>query len=450
VRDDDRALFLEALLSARDRLVVLYTGRDPVDDRPRPPAVPVAELLDVLDATFQASDGRPAREHLTTHHPLQPFAFRAFDGTSPAHDRRMHRAALARRGPARSPAPFLTRELPAFDWPQALPLSELDRFYAAPIRTLVRRSLGAWQPQDEATVEDREPMDLAGGLELWAVRDALLRLALQGTDLSEGGEAWRWALRCGALPMGMPGEVALRAVLLDVDAIVQSARPHLAEPVRRLDLTLPLSRTSLVDQPSLRGERAVVVTASKVRGKKRFSAWLGHLLLCACGHAVESHVWGNDSHVAFGPVAADEAAGLLERLAQLYGWGLRLPLMWFPEASWTWFRAQRWAKDPEDGLRRGFQSVGRSWGNTASQTPRPVGFSGRAARSIQRWTCRTSAFRGTARRGSSPTSCAGLSPGTPSRRPDERGRRRHHPARGQRGHGQDLPHRPHLPSARGR
>ncbi|MCB9684388.1 MAG: exodeoxyribonuclease V subunit gamma [Alphaproteobacteria bacterium] len=349
VRDEDRALFLEAMLSARDRLVVLFTGRDPTDDRPRPPAVPVAELLDVLDATFGTRDGRPARDHLITHHPLQPFAFRAFDGSSPAHDRRMLRAAQARLRESQDRPPFLTKELPASPWPDTLPLSTLRQFWAAPIRTLFRVSLGAWSSDDEVTVEDREPLDLGGGLEQWALRAALLDRSIRGDDLTEGGEAWRWAMRCGTLPMGMPGEVALCSVLAEVAAIHEAARPHLEEPERRVALTLPLARTTLVGHATLHGDRQVEVTASKIRGKARFSAWIGHLLVCACEHPGETHVFGNGgTHVAFGPVPADEAKGLLERLVTLRSWGLRLPLLWFPEASWQ--------------LPRGLDAVRRSWG----------------------------------------------------------------------------------------
>ena len=50
VRSEDRQLLLDAVLSAGERLVVLHTGADPVSGRARPPAVPVGELLDVVEA----------------------------------------------------------------------------------------------------------------------------------------------------------------------------------------------------------------------------------------------------------------------------------------------------------------------------------------------------------------------------------------------------------------
>src|SRR5690606_19259373 len=49
-RDDDRYLFLEAMLSARERLYVSWVGRSIVDNTPRPPSVLVAQLRDHIAA----------------------------------------------------------------------------------------------------------------------------------------------------------------------------------------------------------------------------------------------------------------------------------------------------------------------------------------------------------------------------------------------------------------
>ena len=72
VRSEDRQLLLDALLAAREHLVITYTGRDERSNLPRPPAVPVGELLDVVDRTVQIDDG-PASQAVIVEHPLQPF-----------------------------------------------------------------------------------------------------------------------------------------------------------------------------------------------------------------------------------------------------------------------------------------------------------------------------------------------------------------------------------------
>ncbi len=77
-REDDRYLFLEALLSAREQLYVSWVGRSIVDNSEKPPSVLVGQLRDHLQAGWQTADGSDLLAALTTEHPLQPFSRRYF------------------------------------------------------------------------------------------------------------------------------------------------------------------------------------------------------------------------------------------------------------------------------------------------------------------------------------------------------------------------------------
>ena len=57
-RSEDRQMLLDALMAARDRLIVTYTGNDVRTNAPQPPAVPVGELLDMIDRTRRATRAR--------------------------------------------------------------------------------------------------------------------------------------------------------------------------------------------------------------------------------------------------------------------------------------------------------------------------------------------------------------------------------------------------------
>ena len=76
-RAEDRQLLLDALLAATDKLIVTYAGRDERTNLPRPPAVPVGELLDVVDRTVRVVEAE-ARDQVLVEHPLQPFDPRNF------------------------------------------------------------------------------------------------------------------------------------------------------------------------------------------------------------------------------------------------------------------------------------------------------------------------------------------------------------------------------------
>ena len=58
-RDDERNLFLDLLLSARDRLLIAYTGRSIRDNAALPPAALIDELLDYLAESAAGAHASP-------------------------------------------------------------------------------------------------------------------------------------------------------------------------------------------------------------------------------------------------------------------------------------------------------------------------------------------------------------------------------------------------------
>lgn len=84
-RSDDRYLFLETLMSARDVLHLSYVGEGVRDAKPRNPATPLAELMTVLDqAAGLPHDATDAHRPWLVRHPLQAFDDRYFDGSDEA------------------------------------------------------------------------------------------------------------------------------------------------------------------------------------------------------------------------------------------------------------------------------------------------------------------------------------------------------------------------------
>ena len=91
-RSEDRQILLDALMAATDRLIITYTGNDERTNAERAPAVPIAELLDVIDRVTGGAS-------IVVQHPLQPFDPINFDPV---------RSWMASRGastPLRSVAP---------------------------------------------------------------------------------------------------------------------------------------------------------------------------------------------------------------------------------------------------------------------------------------------------------------------------------------------------------
>ena len=119
-RSEDRQLLLDALLAATEQLIITYTGNDERTNTPRPPAVPVGELLDAVDATVRcAADPERPRRRAGRRPPsaaaVRPanFAAGALAGERPwSFDRVALGGARALIGDRAAPAPFLAAPLP--------------------------------------------------------------------------------------------------------------------------------------------------------------------------------------------------------------------------------------------------------------------------------------------------------------------------------------------------
>lgn len=203
-RLDDRYLFLETLLSARDGLYLSYVGRDPRDNAELPPSVLVSELLEAVDLTAQPLPQKQASERITVDHPLQPFAPGNFEqiGAQRSFAASWFRAAQ-RLAAAPSEAPAFIQRLsePNEDWLTIEP-SQLLYCFRHPARFLLEQRLGLRLADAEEGIAADEPFSLER-----SSYQGLRQLALQAVERGWSEEQERRVARAaGWLP---PGELGL-------------------------------------------------------------------------------------------------------------------------------------------------------------------------------------------------------------------------------------------------
>ncbi len=306
-RDEDRAAFLEAVLAAQDHLVLLYSGRNPRSDAACPPCGPLAELLDIVDRSFEplhwAGREQAPTACLTQHHPLQGFSPQAFTPVmlpplgqvglrAWSFDPGLEGAArqLARSSEGLRVAPVflpLDEALPADPDAEsggpALALDSLAAFWKRPVRYLLENRVGLRLRDDAHAVPDREPLELHG-LERWSVDQSLLEAADAGL---EPALAQSVLLGRGALPLGLAGRrtIAQRADVvqraLDLESSLRGSRPGEAF---NLDLALGGLRLvgrleDCVQEPGPDGpwQRCVLRVVGRQTERRLLGPWL-HLL----------------------------------------------------------------------------------------------------------------------------------------------------------------------------
>jgi exodeoxyribonuclease V gamma subunit len=333
-RSEDRQMLLDALLAATDRLIVTYSGNDERTNALLPPAVPVGELLDVVDATVGV-DGGSARDQVVVRHPLQPFDPRNFApgalarGRSWSFDPVTLAGARALEGPRAERAPFLPGPLAAPD-PGLVEVEDLVRFAQHPVRAFLRQRLGIGLGDFADEIEDELRVEL-DGLAKWGVGDRLLQARLAGVD---GRSAILAEIARGTLPPGVLGEPVVDEVFPVVDAIVSAADGAVAAESLDVRVELPDGRRLSGTIPGVAGDVLRTVTYSRVAAKQRITAWVRLLALVAAhsDRSLSAVTVGRSSGdgVAIARIAPEGgrewALDRLATLVDLYDRGMREPL----------------------------------------------------------------------------------------------------------------------------
>jgi exodeoxyribonuclease V gamma subunit len=346
-RAEDRQLLLDALMAATDRLIVTYTGNDERSNLPRPPAVPVGELLDVS-----------ANDDVVVRHPLQPFDPRNFvtGELVPAKpwsfDRTTLKGAEALAAERHPPARFLEEALPAAQGP-VVELDYLVRFVERPVRAFLRQRLGVSAGEFDDEVEDALPVEL-DGLELWGVGERLLRARLAGTEPRVAALA---EIARGTLPPGVLGQPVVHDVMPVVEEIVGHV-PRTSTASVDVKVALPGGRTLRGTVPGVAGDTLLTVTYSRVNPRHRLAAWVRLLALTAAhpGRTFEAltvgRAEGDGVTVArIAPLAAGEARDHLAVLIDLYDRGMREAPPLASETSAAYARTARAGGDAQAAAR---------------------------------------------------------------------------------------------------
>lgn len=364
VRDDDRHSFLEALLSARERLIVTYVGKGIQDDGVRPPSVVLSELCETVDATFDAGqapgpgpaqlslafEGKPppkaptrASSALVVEHPLQAFSPRYFGADE---DPRLFSYSKLELEGAKARAAAAFAERRTFTAPLAaapetdVDLDELCAFFEHPVRKLFERECAVRARQDVDLLPEREPIQL-GDLDRYQVGSFLLERELDGAGAERSREL---AQAAGLLPHGTLGRVAHARESRDVGLLCRESRAETAGGRLRAELVeLELGGRRLTGVlRDLYAKAQVIHTFSRSKAKMLLSLWIRHLALAASARpelprrsvlVARGRQGPGVERWELGPVEPELARERLSELLELRELGRRQPLCFFPDAA---------------------------------------------------------------------------------------------------------------------
>ncbi|HEX7386809.1 MAG TPA: exodeoxyribonuclease V subunit gamma [Castellaniella sp.] len=336
-REDDRYLFLEALLSARDQLYVSWVGQDIHDNTEQAPSVLVSQLLEHLDRGWVCVNGGPVSEALTCRHPLQPFSRRYFPLDPQAGPQALFTFASEWRNPLAAPdAGFALSSQDA--QLASVHLDDLVRFLRDPVRVFFQERLRVRFEASESEPEDVEPYS-RDGLASWKLRQSLLDEMQRSTadhDTDGLGRVFESGLarlqRQGDLVSGSLGQWdadALRDTLADpLSGYAEACArwPERVDDPLRLEssLTPGSSAEPILFADTLAGWRRntagewcrIHLVASDLVDRKShyrlaimLQPWLEHVCAQAHGRPLTTLILSPKGRVTFGPGASPSPAG---------------------------------------------------------------------------------------------------------------------------------------------
>ena len=375
VRDDDRYLFLETVLAAREVLYLSYLGQSQADEHSYPPSVAIGELLDALDRSFEFEES--SRDVLVRKHRLQAFSAAYFDpensrllsysATQAAAAEKLRQTLGRNEQGAKAMAEsqwFIKRPLdsPAAEH-KAVTLDELLHFYRKPVEHFVRNRMEMYLRSRDDLLSDEEPFVL-DNLDQYKINDDLLKLALDAeANLEEGAAALRARFQAeGRLPHGEFGRATFEDLRKRMANFTQSVRAEASGSlVPQADLReavdLQIGEFHLTGElDSFADPRTQVsLRCASVNGRELLAAWIRHVVWHALSPATLSPaltlVVGQKKGAQvlkwLKPIEkTEDAHKWLAELLQTYWQGQQEPLLFFPNTSLAYAKAS--GKDGDD------------------------------------------------------------------------------------------------------
>ncbi|MEX1011205.1 MAG: exodeoxyribonuclease V subunit gamma [Balneolaceae bacterium] len=324
-REEEKALFLESMMAAREVFYCSYSGMDRYDDRPHPPSSILSEWAEQV---FGA--GGTEATYLERQ-PLQRFSRSLYlmgEGIS----RLDMQVAEKLRVRSRGDSLIVIDKLPKaedFDM-ESVRLQELCNFFRHPLRTFFQKRCGVRFDRSE---DPEQEFDISS-LEMFKIVKFLAGWRTRGVD---SDQSLRWLQDSAIVPEGWPGERLSRDLIFSVNESLK-VPVQLGHPVRQelLNISVELDGTLLAGEVSTMVQDGYfTVSRSSSVGRNLIPVWVTYLALLVSEAVPRGNGFlfelskPNSKWRSFKEPENPEA--LLKSALQIYREGVINPLPIFPD-----------------------------------------------------------------------------------------------------------------------
>jgi exodeoxyribonuclease V gamma subunit len=324
-RDDDRHSFLQAILCARDRVIITYSAPATSLRGGANPSPVVWELCETAGRYYQLPTHEPVLE--ATVHPLHGFDPRYFDGSDLPQSASERSLAIARAmaQPLTAPERIGLRGETAQESEDTLSVAELATWLWNPIAVFIERVLRA-RFGDSELYEPAGALTALGPLEASRVGNAALKAGLRGRALDA------YLSAAPEFPDGSWGTLERHRLAREI-SVVNGRKDALDGSNEGHSELLSTTLEGVVLEGRLDGlgaEQRTLKRFTKIGRRAELMVWVEHLLSQAVDglpRTTNLVLRGTETRaplVSFAPV--NDPRGLLETLVSLYQQSLTEPL----------------------------------------------------------------------------------------------------------------------------
>ncbi|MGP3590763.1 exodeoxyribonuclease V subunit gamma [Vagococcus sp. WN89Y] len=339
-RDDDRYLFLEALISAQQQLYISYIGRSIQDNKERFPSVLVQELVDYIgqshylpgDEALNCDESEQRVKahitHLHTRMPFDPANYTPDEWQSYARD---WLPAASQQGEMHAAFIQTLAPLPV----STLEFDQLLRFWAHPVRAFFQMRLQVNFRLEESEIPDAEPFILEG-LSRYQLNQELLNTLIEEQDADKLFRRYRAS---GALPYGAFGDIIWETQCQEMQALASRVARY-RQSADSMEIDLHCADVHLTGWlPRVQENGLLRWRPSLLSVSQGLQLWLEHLVYCASGGTGESLlIVRNDKAWRFPALAREQAMEYLTLMIEGYREGMAKPLLLLPESGGAWIK----------------------------------------------------------------------------------------------------------------
>jgi exodeoxyribonuclease V gamma subunit len=319
VKENDKHLFLETVLSAREYLYISYIGQSAKDNTPLPPSAMVDELIDYIEEKCDEPD--KLRSLLVIKHPLHSFSERYSNGLPGYYNYfdTKQKSVVDTRNKNKVEEPLTFAEIS---------LEALISFFKHPFKAYYNKVLNIYYEEDEVLLGDTEVFKL-DTLQAWSLKPQLVDLEKAGIE-----DLKNKLVRTGGLPLKNMATVAVDELEAEVTKVRELFKECVGDDAEEkiaveLDIDNSLLKGNITN---IYGDKLVYVSYSKNEGKYLLESYIRHLVATACGLEFNLYFISANKEAIFKgtKLSLPEAKQRLEQLIRLYKEGHEKIIAFFP------------------------------------------------------------------------------------------------------------------------